>query len=153
MINLISSKTLPSSNIPNTNKTAWLFEPKASGSIKLREKAIRAQEILEFFPTKKDAFNAQEKYICLHETHVSQNGYNASWKGGHQIKNSVSKETREKMKISQTGKKQSKEQNEDEEIQEFSTVGGGAIAGYSLPLGANPDNYGRKKNSTKRKKS
>ena len=52
-----------------------------------------------------------------------------------------------------SGKKQSKEQNEDEEIQEFSTVGGGAIAGYSLPLGANPDNYGRKKNSTKRKKS
>ncbi len=36
--------------------------------------------------------------------------------------------------------------------QEFSSVGSGAIMGYSLPLGMNPDAAGRQKNRPRRKK-
>jgi hypothetical protein len=35
----------------------------------------------------------------------------------------------------------------EEELTEFSSAGG--VAGYSLPLGMNPDDAGRKKNKTK----
>jgi group I intron endonuclease len=41
------------------------------------------KEILEFFPSKKEAYNAQENYIKLYKTHVSQGGYNISKKGGY----------------------------------------------------------------------
>jgi group I intron endonuclease len=67
------------------------------------------KDILEFFDTKENAFNSQEKYIKLYKTHVSQDGYNISWKGGHQTNESVSDETRNKMKKSHIGKKQSAE--------------------------------------------
>jgi len=39
------------------------------------------REILEFFDTKQDAFNIQEKYIKFYNSHVSKGGYNISWKG------------------------------------------------------------------------
>jgi len=59
------------------------------------------REILEFFNTKKEAFDAQEKYIKLYETHVSQGGYNISWKGGLGIKGEYnhSRETKEKISM------------------------------------------------------
>jgi group I intron endonuclease len=63
------------------------------------------KEILEFFPTKQEAFDAQEKYIRLHRTHVSQEGYNISWRGGHQVKNGISAETLSKMSQSLKGMK------------------------------------------------
>jgi group I intron endonuclease len=63
------------------------------------------REILESFNSKEEAFNAQEKYIKLYKTHVSQGGYNISWKGGHQCSKSVSIETRLKMSQIKTGKK------------------------------------------------
>lgn len=47
----------------------------------------------------------------------------------------------------------SDQQEEDEEgVNEFSSVGGGAIVGYSLPLGMDPDAAGRFKNRPRRKK-
>jgi len=57
------------------------------------------KEIIEFFDTKQEAFDAQEKYIKLYESHVSQNGYNISWKGGHGVKDCISEETKNKLSI------------------------------------------------------
>ena len=67
------------------------------------------RKILEFFSTKQEAFDAQEKYIKLYETHVSQGGYNISWKGGNYSKGSVSKESRKKMSLAKKGKLLSEE--------------------------------------------
>jgi hypothetical protein len=57
------------------------------------------RKILEFFDTKENAFNAQEKYINEYNTLVP-NGYNISPKGGHQCKNSVSESTKKLLRIS-----------------------------------------------------
>jgi group I intron endonuclease len=62
------------------------------------------KEILELFPTRKEAFDAQEKYIRLYKTHISQGGYNISWKGGHNVKDCWSEESKEKCRKTQTGK-------------------------------------------------
>jgi len=40
------------------------------------------KEILEFFPTRKDAYIAQEYYIQKYKTLVTQNGYNLTRTGG-----------------------------------------------------------------------
>lgn len=42
--------------------------------------------------------------------------------------------------------------DKDDELDEFSAVGAGAIAGYTGPMGINPDRLGRKKNKTGTKK-
>ena len=55
------------------------------------------REIFEFFPTKKEAFDAQEKYIIQFNT-LTPNGYNISPKGGHGVKGCMSKETKERIK-------------------------------------------------------
>jgi len=79
------------------------------------------REILLFFPTKKEAFDAQEKYITQFNT-LYPNGYNLSPTGGIGVKGCCSaetkkkigdanrgripgKETREKMAASRTGNK------------------------------------------------
>jgi group I intron endonuclease len=61
------------------------------------------KEILEWFETREEAFNAQEKYIKQFNT-LKPNGYNISPKGGHQCKNSVSEETKRKISISNRSK-------------------------------------------------
>jgi len=55
------------------------------------------KEILEFFDTKEDAFNAQEKYIKKYNTLIP-NGYNISPKGGHGVKDCWSEESKQKIK-------------------------------------------------------
>lgn len=60
------------------------------------------KEILEQFNTKKDAFDAQEKYIKKYNT-LTPNGYNISPKGGHQCKNGASTESRKLMSIAKQG--------------------------------------------------
>ncbi len=67
------------------------------------------REILEFFGTKEEAFNAQEKYIKLLKTHISQGGYNLNWKGG---KGPLTQEMRDKIGNFHKGKKLSKETKE-----------------------------------------
>lgn len=42
---------------------------------------------------------------------------------------------------------------EADEVVEFSSIGGGNIMGYNLPLGMDPDAAGRQKNRPRRKKS
>jgi group I intron endonuclease len=59
------------------------------------------KEILEFFNSKQEAFNAQEKYINEYNT-LAPNGYNISPKGGHNVKDCISEET--KIKISNKSK-------------------------------------------------
>ena len=62
------------------------------------------KEILEFFPKKKEAFKAQEKYINEHNSLVP-NGYNISPKGGYGVPNSYLNEiTRNKISQSNMGK-------------------------------------------------
>lgn len=67
-----------------------------------KENFIR--EILEFFPTKQEAFDAQEKYIKLYKTHVSQGGYNKDWTGGWCVTQECSIETKQKQSKSRKGK-------------------------------------------------
>lgn len=59
--------------------------------------------ILEWFDTKEEAFNAQEKYINEFKT-LQPNGYNISLKGGNQITGSLSPETIEKIRKKCKGK-------------------------------------------------
>jgi len=54
------------------------------------------KEILEFFPTKQDAFDAQEKYINEYNT-LTPNGYNISPKGGNRVRGCHSEETKYKI--------------------------------------------------------
>jgi|AntAceMinimDraft_16_1070373.scaffolds.fasta_scaffold02383_9 group I intron endonuclease len=56
------------------------------------------KEILEFFDTKQEAFNAQEKWINACDT-LKPNGYNISPKGGHNVGGCFSEETLEKLRI------------------------------------------------------
>ena len=85
----------------NCNKTKYYL---GSGKYFLRalnqyKKQNFKREILEFFLSRKEAFDAQEKYIIQFNT-LAPNGYNISPKGGHEVNGSVSKETIEKIKIS-----------------------------------------------------
>lgn len=52
------------------------------------------RKILEFFPAKEEAFNAQEKYILEFNT-IYPNGYNISPKGGGNVIGGISEETKE----------------------------------------------------------
>ena len=60
------------------------------------------REILEFSPTKQEAFDAQEKYIRLYKTHVSYSGYNKDWTGGR-CAAYFSTEHNEKISLSKKG--------------------------------------------------
>lgn len=60
-------------------------------------------QILEFFNSKKEAFDAQEKYINEYNTLVP-NGYNISPKGGNGVFGCHSEETKQKISNSEKGK-------------------------------------------------
>jgi group I intron endonuclease len=61
------------------------------------------REILEFFPTKQSAFDAQEKYIIEYNT-LTPNGYNISPKGGMNVRGCCSEETKRKISEANRGK-------------------------------------------------
>lgn len=67
------------------------------------------RRILEFFDTKQGAFAAQEKWIKEYKTHVSEGSYNISRKGGNQVYEGMSEESREKIRQSKLGKPLSEE--------------------------------------------
>jgi group I intron endonuclease len=71
-------------------------------ALKLYGKKNFVRKILEFFPTKQEAFNAQEKYIKEYNTLIP-NGYNISPKGGHNCPNSWSDESVKKISKSRQG--------------------------------------------------
>ncbi len=65
------------------------------------------REILEFFSTRKEAFEAQEKYIKVYDT-LSPNGYNISSKGGYGVaSSSLREETKNKISLKLKGKPKS----------------------------------------------
>ena len=61
------------------------------------------KEILEWFPTRKEAYEAQEKYIIQFNT-LAPNGYNLSPKGGIGVIGCCSEETKMKMRNARLGK-------------------------------------------------
>jgi hypothetical protein len=62
------------------------------------------KEILKFFNTKQEAFDAQEKYIILYNTLIP-NGYNISPKGGYGVPDSyLHEETKKKIGKAHKGK-------------------------------------------------
>lgn len=60
------------------------------------------REILETFDTKNEAFTAQEKYIIQYNT-LRPNGYNISPKGGHNVKDCFSEESKRKISKNRSG--------------------------------------------------
>jgi len=66
------------------------------------------REILEFFPTKKEAFDAQAPLIKKYNT-ITHRGYNISPTGGSQCRGSWSEESKQKMRKLKTGRKLSEE--------------------------------------------
>jgi len=81
-------------------------------SIKKHGKEKFEREILEFFDTKQEAFDAQEKWINEHNT-ILPNGYNLSPTGGHgTFGGNMSEETKRKISEGNRGKKVSKETKE-----------------------------------------
>jgi len=66
------------------------------------------KEILEFLSTKKEAFDAQEKYIIQYNT-LTPNGYNISPRGGHNVKDCFSEETLIKLSKVWKGRKHTEE--------------------------------------------
>jgi hypothetical protein len=78
--------------------------PTFRNSLKYHGKENFKKEILEFFLTKKEAFNAQEKYIIQYNTLVP-GGYNISPKGGNNCSGGISKDGCERISKSKKGKK------------------------------------------------
>jgi len=68
------------------------------------------KEILEVFPSKKEAFNAQEKYIQKYNT-LFPNGYNLSPTGGLGVRGCFSHSELSKARISQSSKGISRNKN------------------------------------------
>jgi hypothetical protein len=82
-------------------------------SIKKYGKQNFNKEILEYFNTKEEAFNAQEKYIQQYNT-LKPNGYNISPKGGYGVPRSyLSEETKLKISNSLKGKTFSEERKQN----------------------------------------
>ena len=110
--NLINGKQYVgdhSSNDLNSTKTInYLGSGKCFNNAKIKYgKENFKKEILEYFPTKEEAFNAQEKYIKEYNT-LTPNGYNISPKGGNKVKGCHSEETLLKMRMSMLGKNKGK---------------------------------------------
>lgn len=61
------------------------------------------KQILEYCQSKEEAFNLQEKYIIQYNS-LSPNGYNISPKGGHNVKNCFSQESKDKISKANKGK-------------------------------------------------
>jgi group I intron endonuclease len=78
-------------------------KPAFKNAVKEYGKKNFQKEILEFFNTRKEAFDAQEKYIKQFNT-LSPNGYNISPTGGNNVRGCHSRETRKKMSLSAKGK-------------------------------------------------
>jgi hypothetical protein len=112
--NLINNKKYvgdhSTNNIENDNYlgSGRLFSKK----IKEYGKQNFKREILEFFDTKQEAFDAQEKYIKLYETHISQHGYNINYKGGYRFSGPISDETRKKIGKASTNRIRKPHSNE-----------------------------------------
>lgn len=66
------------------------------------------KQILEIFPSRKEAFDSQSKYIQKYNT-LKPNGYNISPKGGCYCEESVSEETKQQIRKTLLGRSRSEE--------------------------------------------
>jgi len=114
--NLINGKQYVGEH--SSNDLNYVKTKRYLGSGKILYNAIQKEgrenfkrEILEFFATKQEAFDAQEKYIIQFNT-LSPNGYNIDPKGGSRPTYSPSKESKEKISKANTGRKLSEEHKE-----------------------------------------
>ena len=80
------------------------------------------KEILECFETRKEAFDAQEKYIIEYNTLVP-NGYNISPKGGLNVRGCHSEETKKKISVSNKEKHYGKRSEESKRKQSLTIKG------------------------------
>lgn len=104
--NLINGKQYVGEHSTNSIDDNYLGSGKACilPAIKKYGKENFKREILEYFPIKQEAFDAQEKYINQYNT-LSPNGYNVSPKGGYGVSNSyLSEETKKKISESTKGR-------------------------------------------------
>lgn len=102
----------------NSHKSKYYLgsgRPYLERAIKEYKRKNFKREILEFFDTKQEAFNAQEKYIQQYNTLVP-NGYNISPKGGHDVIGGVSEETKQKISQKLKGVKHSEERRKNESL-------------------------------------
>ena len=112
--NLINGKQYIGDHTINLNQK--LYYPGSGVQLKNDVKKYKSfnffKEILEWFSTRREAFNAQEKYVKLYKTHISQGGYNMNWTGETYHGGAHSKETKLKMRNVKLGKKATKETRE-----------------------------------------
>jgi hypothetical protein len=95
-INLINNKKYVGDHSTTNLNDGYLGSGKLIlSAIKKYGKNNFKREILEYCSSKQIAFDAQEKYIMSFNT-LNPYGYNISPKGGHQCKNGMSIESREK---------------------------------------------------------
>ena len=85
--NLLNGKQYVGDHSTDNKNDTYLGSgrPYFSRAVKADGKENFKREILEFFSTKKEAFDAQEKYIIQFNT-LSPNGYNISPKGAIMLK-------------------------------------------------------------------
>jgi tRNA U34 5-carboxymethylaminomethyl modifying enzyme MnmG/GidA len=109
-INIINKKLYVGEHSTNNLNDKYIGSgrPLLNSAFKKYGKRNFKKEILEYFNTKEEAFNAQEKYIKQYNT-LCPNGYNISPKGGLGIIECFSEETKKKMSEAHKGKKLSKE--------------------------------------------
>jgi group I intron endonuclease len=104
-INLINKKQYVGDHSTNNLDDGYLGSGNLfTQKVKEYKRENFKKEIIEFFDTKQEAFNAQEKCINEYNTLVP-NGYNISPKGGHFLSGSMSEETKKKLSESQKGEK------------------------------------------------
>lgn len=104
--NLINGKQYVGDHSTNNLNDGYLGSGKPYFKRALKEYGIEnfKKEILEFFPSKGEAFDAQEKYIKKFNT-LAPNGYNISPKGGYGVPFSYLSEcTKEKIGNSSKGR-------------------------------------------------
>jgi group I intron endonuclease len=103
--NLINKKRYVGDHSTNNLNDSYLGSGRLfSKKVKQYGKENFNREILEQFETKQEAFDAQEKYIKIYKTHVSEGGYNKDWTGGWNVMNECSEQTRQRQSQTRKGK-------------------------------------------------
>ena len=96
--NLINGKQYIGDHATNRLNDKYLGSgrPYFKSALKKYNKENFERKILEFFPTKQQAFDAQEKWIIEYNTLIP-NGYNLSPKGGHNVSGCWNIESKKKL--------------------------------------------------------
>jgi len=114
-INLINGKQYIGDHTINPHERNYYIgsgRPYFKNAVKKYGKENFFKEILEWFETREEAFEAQEKYIKQYNTLIPY-GYNVSPKGGYGKNNSqLNENSKNKIRIKKKGQKHSEESKE-----------------------------------------